>query len=91
MEPARSGNHRRVVGVKPWSSHGYRRASVQLLLHPGSQRAAARYPAAEHDVVVAGMLERGIDPPVWRSANVPDGDAFNVEYIAKYSPLIKNL
>lgn len=40
---------------------------------------------------VKKLLERGIDPPVWRSANVPDGDAFNAEYVAKYAPLIKNL
>ena len=40
---------------------------------------------------VKKLLERGIDPPVWRSANVPDGDAFNAEYVAKYAPLVKNL
>jgi uncharacterized phosphosugar-binding protein len=40
---------------------------------------------------VKKLLARGIDPPVWRSANVPGGDEFNAQYVAKYSPRIKNL
>lgn len=40
---------------------------------------------------VKKLLERGIDPPVWRSANVPGGDEFNAKYVEKYLPLVKNL
>ena len=36
-------------------------------------------------------LERGIQPPMWRSANVPGGDAFNKTMIEKYQPRIKML
>jgi uncharacterized phosphosugar-binding protein len=40
---------------------------------------------------VRRLLDRGIDPPVWRSANVPGGDEFNTGYVEKYLPRIKNL
>lgn len=36
-------------------------------------------------------LEMGIEPPFWRSANVPGGDAFNRQNLKKYSPRIKML
>ena len=36
-------------------------------------------------------LERGIEPPFWRSANVPGGDEFNRKNLDKYSPRIKML
>ena len=36
-------------------------------------------------------LERGIEPPFWRSANVPGGDEFNKTNLKKYSPRIKML
>lgn len=36
-------------------------------------------------------VERGITPPVWRSANAPGGDAFNAAMLKKYKPLIKSL
>lgn len=36
-------------------------------------------------------LERGIEPPFWRSANVPGGDEFNRKNLTKYSPRIKML
>ncbi len=36
-------------------------------------------------------VERGITPPVWRSANAPGGDEFNAKYLKKYKPLIKSL
>lgn len=36
-------------------------------------------------------VERGITPPVWRSANAPGGDEFNAAYLKKYKPLIKSL
>lgn len=35
------------------------------------------------------LLERGIDPPVWTSANIPGGDAANRALIEKYGPRIK--
>lgn len=36
-------------------------------------------------------VERGINPPVWNSANTPGGDEKNAAYVAKYKPLIKSL
>ena len=36
-------------------------------------------------------LEMGIEPPFWRSANVPGGDEFNKTNLKKYSPRIKML
>jgi len=36
-------------------------------------------------------VERGITPPVWRSANAPGGDEFNAAALKKYKPLIKSL
>jgi uncharacterized phosphosugar-binding protein len=36
-------------------------------------------------------VERGVTPPVWRSANAPGGDEFNAAYLKKYKPLIKSL
>lgn len=36
-------------------------------------------------------LERGIKPPVWKSANLPGGDEYNKSLIEKYLPRIKNL
>ena len=40
---------------------------------------------------VKRCVARGIEPPVWRSANAPGGDQFNAQYIAKYSPRVKCL
>lgn len=36
-------------------------------------------------------LTRGVEPPFWRSANVPGGDEFNRKSLDKYSPRIKML
>lgn len=36
-------------------------------------------------------VERGVTPPVWRSANAPGGDEFNAAMVKKYKPLIKSL
>ena len=40
---------------------------------------------------VKNLLALGIDPPIWRSANVPGGDEYNAKYVAKYISRIKNL
>jgi uncharacterized phosphosugar-binding protein len=37
------------------------------------------------------LVERGIDPPVWKSANSPGGDEHNKKYIEKYTGVIKYL
>ena len=37
------------------------------------------------------LLEWGITPPVWMSANIPGGDEFNKDFIDKYSGIIKHL
>ncbi|MGC9107291.1 MAG: sugar isomerase domain-containing protein [Infirmifilum sp.] len=41
--------------------------------------------------VVEKLLERGLEPEVWMSANVPGGDERNKRYIEKYSEKIKHL
>ncbi|MDO5566317.1 MAG: SIS domain-containing protein [Planctomycetia bacterium] len=40
---------------------------------------------------VRQCVERGIEPPVWRSANAPGGDEFNAKYVKKYQPRVKML
>jgi uncharacterized phosphosugar-binding protein len=40
---------------------------------------------------VRKLIERGIDPPIWRSANVPGGDEYNKKLVEKYLPRVKNL
>jgi uncharacterized phosphosugar-binding protein len=40
---------------------------------------------------VKQCVDKGIEPPVWRSANAPGGDEFNSEYLKKYRPRIKSL
>lgn len=37
------------------------------------------------------LLEMGIRPPVWTSANLPEGDKLNKEYEEKYFPRVKHL
>ena len=36
-------------------------------------------------------LRRGVEPPFWRSANVPGGDEFNQKNLKKYGPRVKML
>jgi len=40
---------------------------------------------------VACMVERGIEPPVFRSANLPGGDEYNSRLIARYRDRVKDL
>jgi uncharacterized phosphosugar-binding protein len=40
---------------------------------------------------VRQCVERGIEPPVWRSANAPGGDAYNAKFVEKYLPRVKSL
>jgi len=40
---------------------------------------------------VAEMKARGIEPPIFRSANLPGGDEFNAKLLAKYKPRVKDL
>jgi len=40
---------------------------------------------------VKRCVARGIEPPVWRSANAPGGDESNARYVAKYLPRVKSL
>ena len=40
---------------------------------------------------VKRCVARGIEPPIWRSANAPGGDEFNARYVAKYLPRVKSL
>ena len=37
------------------------------------------------------LVERGIDPPVWKSANSPGGDDYNQRHIEKYVGRIRHL
>ena len=40
---------------------------------------------------VKQCVARGIEPPIWRSANTPGGDAFNAKFVKKYKPRVKML
>jgi uncharacterized phosphosugar-binding protein len=40
---------------------------------------------------VRQCVARGVEPPVWRSANVPGGDIFNARFVDKYLPRVKCL
>lgn len=40
---------------------------------------------------VAEMVRRGLEPPVFRSANLPGGDEFNAKLIARYRNRVKDL
>jgi len=40
---------------------------------------------------VAEMVARGLEPPVFRSANLPGGDEFNNKLIKRYFPRVKDL
>lgn len=37
------------------------------------------------------LIKMGIDPPVWKSANILGGDEYNKKYIDKYRERIKNM
>lgn len=38
---------------------------------------------------VSALVERGIEPPVWRSGNAPDGDTLNARFIAKFKERVR--
>ena len=40
---------------------------------------------------VAEMVDRGLEPPIFRSANLPDGDEFNAKIIERYRNRVKDL
>ncbi len=40
---------------------------------------------------VKACVRRGVTPPVWRSANIPGGDAYNAKLRAKYNGRVKFL
>lgn len=40
---------------------------------------------------VAEMVRRGLEPPIFRSANLPGGDEFNARLIERYSSRVKDL
>jgi uncharacterized phosphosugar-binding protein len=40
---------------------------------------------------VAEMKWRGLEPPIFRSANLPGGDEFNAKLLEKYRPRVKDL
>ena len=42
-------------------------------------------------VTVQKLVERGIEPPVWMSANLPEGDANNKKWHAKYNQRVRHL
>ena len=37
------------------------------------------------------LIQRGIDPPVWKSGNSPGGDEYNQKFLDKYTGVIKHL
>lgn len=40
---------------------------------------------------VEKLIEEGINPPVWKSANMPGGDEANAKYVDKYFERVKHL
>src|SRR3954463_3689950 len=40
---------------------------------------------------VAEMKRRGLEPPIFRSANLPGGDEFNAKLLERYKPRVKDL
>jgi uncharacterized phosphosugar-binding protein len=40
---------------------------------------------------VEKLIEKGIDPPIWTSANIPGGEEVNKKWIEKYKGRIKHL
>lgn len=40
---------------------------------------------------VAEMVARGIEPPIFRSANLPGGDEYNARLLQRYKPRVKDL
>jgi len=40
---------------------------------------------------VAEMTRRGLEPPIFRSANLPGGDEYNAALLKKYKPRVKDL
>src|SRR5215212_3327350 len=40
---------------------------------------------------VAEMKRRGLEPPIFRSANLPGGDEFNGKLLERYKPRVKDL
>jgi uncharacterized phosphosugar-binding protein len=40
---------------------------------------------------VAAMVQRGLEPPIFRSANLPGGDEFNAKLIERYRNRVKDL
>jgi uncharacterized phosphosugar-binding protein len=40
---------------------------------------------------VTEMKRRGLEPPIFRSANLPGGDEFNAKLLARYKPRVKDL
>lgn len=40
---------------------------------------------------VAAMVQRGLEPPIFRSANLPDGDAYNKKLVDRYRSRVKDL
>jgi uncharacterized phosphosugar-binding protein len=40
---------------------------------------------------VAEMVARGLEPPIFRSANLPGGDEFNARLIERYRNRVKDL
>jgi len=41
--------------------------------------------------VAKKLVERGVEPPFWRSANIPGGDQYNRKYVEKYMNRVKYL
>ena len=40
---------------------------------------------------VAKLVERGIEPPVWRSGNAPGGDEANARFISRFRGRVRAL
>jgi len=42
-------------------------------------------------LVIEKLVQRGVTPPIWKSANIPGGDEANEKYIERYAKRVKHL
>jgi uncharacterized phosphosugar-binding protein len=75
----------------PYGDADYTVAGFDVPIAPTSTQVDAYIAHRMVIEAVAAMVERGLKPPVFRSANLPGGDEFNAELIARYRHRVKDL
>jgi uncharacterized phosphosugar-binding protein len=77
--------------ANPFGDADYRLEGFDVPVAPTSTMVDAYIAHRMVIEAVAAMLERGLEPPVFRSANLPGGDAFNARLIERYRHRVKDL